>query len=510
MIHISCQGRQDACSAFRLGCTTRCGDTLCHHNCFWYTGWALAATLAPSSVISGTTELVDAAAATVPPTAPSSAGTDLSHVADAAAATMPPATVIEPRHSLALPAPTVLSGAVTDLSHVADVSATAAARLMLGPPTAPSSAVTDFSHVAEVSALAAAGQVSGAPTAASNVVTDLSHMADVSALAAADFVLGAPTVASSVISDLSQWAQAGAPAAPGLLPTLAGQTSANGSEGLQLAAGRAPSSVSISDFSQLGNTAVSAAASSMVASPEPSGGLHPGLPLAATLGSPLAPPAVSEVISLAALAAGHQAIDTVASRIAGVPNALHLAAPTASSGMMSDVIHSATAAQLADRAPVNSIFRQSGALSYSVPVAPSTAPANSLSDLTHIAGDEDMQGITDGTQALPPASSSIISVAAVELDPVAQIKAATTAPSSIVSGITDLALAGGLAQQPDRFDTDPGADLGVRAATTAPSSIVSGVTDLATAGRLAQHADIAPDGADVAAMRHFARYVLAA
>ena len=67
-------------------------------------------------------------------------------------------------------------------------------------------------------------------------------------------------------------------------------------------------------------------------------------------------------------------------------------------------------------------------------------------------------------------------------------------------------------------DTDPGAVACTRTATTAPFSIVSGVTDLAIAGRVAQHADIAldgvddvaPDGAHEATMRHQARYVLAA
>ena len=270
----------------------------------------------------------------------------------------------------------------------------------------------------------------------------------------------------------------------GLLPTLAGHTSANGSEGLQVAAGTAPSSV-ISDFSQLGNTDVPAAANSVIAAAEQTGALHPGLPLAA---APEPSSDVSDVISRAASAAAHQGVDTVASRVAAAPNALHLAAPTASSSMTSGVIHSAAAAQLAERAPANSISHQSGALFGSVPVAALMAPASSSSDLTHIGA-------------------------------AAEIRAATTAPSSIVSGITDLALPGGLAQQPDSAaDIDPGAVAWMRAATTAPSSIVSGITDLVTAGRVAQHADgaldgaddIAPDGADAATMRHQARYVLAA
>ena len=357
----------------------------------------------------------------------------------------------------------------------------------------------------DVSALAPAGLMSDAPTAVSSVVTGLSHVADITARAAAGLMLEPPTVASSVISDLSHWAQGGAPAAIGLLHNLAGQNSANGSEGLQLAAGTAPSSVPISDFSQLDNTDVLAPTSSTVALAEQTGALHPGMPLAAT------PELSSTALDCrAASAAAHQAVDLVASRVAAAPDVSHLAAPTVSSSMMPDVIHSAAAAQLAENAPANSIFRQSGAVLYFVPVALSTAPVSSSSDLPHIAGDEDMQGSADGSPALLTAPSSILSVAAVRVDPgaAAQIKAATTAPSSIVSDITDLALVGGLAQQPDSaVDTDPGAVVWTRAATTAPSSIVSGLTDLVTAGRVAQHANIAPDGADVAAMCHQARYV---
>ena len=75
-----------------------------------------------------------------------------------------------------------------------------------------------------------------------------------------------------------------------------------------------------------------------------------------------------------------------------------------------------------------------------------------------------------------------------------------TAPSSIASGITDLALAGGIAQQLDSaVDIDPGADDGMRAATTAPSRTVLGITDLALAGGVTQQLDSAVDtdpGAD--------------